>query len=214
MKQSRFTVAIDGPAAAGKGTISKAVAEHFGFAHLDTGLLYRAVGRKALDAGLTEFSAEKTEGLARGLSAADLTRGDLRTAEVAQAASRVALIPEVRAALVEFQREFSHRDGGAVLDGRDIGTVICPDADVKLFVTASAEVRAERRFKELSAKDRETTFKKVLADVVARDARDADRNTAPMVAALDAVVLDTSAMSIDAAVHSSIDIIDAKFGGF
>ncbi|MCP5075602.1 MAG: (d)CMP kinase [Rhodobacteraceae bacterium] len=214
MKQSRFTVAIDGPAAAGKGTISKAVAEHFGFAHLDTGLLYRAVGCKALDAGLTEFSAEKTEGLAKGLSAADLTRGDLRTAEVAQAASRVALIPEVRAALVEFQREFSRRDGGAVLDGRDIGTVICPDADVKLFVTASAEVRAERRFKELSAKDPETTFKKVLADVVARDARDADRDTAPMVAALDAVVLDTSAMSIDAAVHSSIDIIDAKFGGF
>jgi len=138
---SVFTVAIDGPAAAGKGTISKAVAAHFGFAHLDTGLLYRAVGAKTLD-GADPVQAAVT------LAPADM-EGHLRTPEVAQAASRVAVIPEVRAALVDFQRSFAARDGGAVLDGRDIGTVICPEAQVKLFVTASAEVRAERRFLEL-----------------------------------------------------------------
>ena len=130
-----FTVAIDGPAAAGKGTISKAVAAHFGFAHLDTGLLYRAVGAKVL-AGADTVAA------ARALDPVDLEDDSLRTPEVAQAASEVAVIPEVRAALVAFQKDFARREGGAVLDGRDIGTVICPDAEVKLFVTASAECRA------------------------------------------------------------------------
>ena len=140
-----FTVAIDGPAAAGKGTISMAVAAHFGLAHLDTGLLYRAVGARVL-VGVDAIDA------ARDLRAVDLDGDALRTADIAQAASRAAAIPEVRAALVDFQRAFATRQGGAVLDGRDIGTVICPDAAVKLFVTARAEVRAQRRFEELSDK--------------------------------------------------------------
>ena len=195
-----FTVAIDGPAAAGKGTVSKAVAAHFGFAHLDTGLLYRAVGRKVLD-GAEPLAA------ALGLTAEDLQRDDLRNAEVAQAASKVAVLPEVRAALVEFQRAFAARDGGAVLDGRDIGTVICPNAEAKLYVTASDAVRAERRFLELSAKDDTVTRADVLADVRARDARDRQREAAPLKPAEDAVMLDTSEMSIEQAVAAAIETI-------
>lgn len=198
-----FTVAIDGPAAAGKGTISKALAAHFGFAHLDTGLLYRAVGRRTL-------AGEAAEAAARALRPEDLERDDLRTAEVAQAASKVAVIPEVRAALVDFQRAFARRAGGAVLDGRDIGTVICPEAEVKLFVTASAEVRAERRYLELTDKGHDTTREAVLADVRERDARDADRATAPMKPAGDAVLLDTSAMDIPAALAAAIAEVARK----
>jgi cytidylate kinase len=198
-----FTVAIDGPAAAGKGTISKAVAAHFGFAHLDTGLLYRAVGAKVL-AGANPVEA------ARSLTPADL-EGELRTPEVAQAASRVAVIPEVRAALVDFQRSFAARDGGAVLDGRDIGTVICPDAPVKLFVTASAEVRAERRFLELTGKGHDTTRAQVLADVVARDKRDSEREEAPLKPAEDAVMIDTSDLSIDEAVAAAVKAVEMRF---
>lgn len=198
-----FTVAIDGPAAAGKGTISKAVAAHFGFAHLDTGLLYRAVGRRTLE-------GEAAETAARALRPEDLERDDLRSAEVAQAASKVAVIPEVRAALVDFQRAFARRAGGAVLDGRDIGTVICPEAEVKLFVTASAEVRAERRYLELTAKGQDTSRAAVLADVRERDARDADRATAPMKPAEDAVLLDTSTMDIPTALAAAIAEIERK----
>lgn len=196
------TVAIDGPAAAGKGTISKAVAAHFGFAHLDTGLLYRAVGARVLD-GADAVDAAQT------LTPQDLERDDLRTPEVAQAASKVAVIAEVRAALVDFQRAFARRAGGAVLDGRDIGTVICPDAGVKLFVTASAEVRAERRFAELSAKGLAESYETVLADVKTRDARDSSRSEAPLVAAQDAVLLDTSDLSIEQAVARAISIVAA-----
>lgn len=198
-----FTVAIDGPAAAGKGTISKAVAAHFGFAHLDTGLLYRAVGRRTLE-GVDAIEA------AQSLTADELDQGDLRTAEIAQAASKVAVIPEVRAALVDFQRAFARRAGGAVLDGRDIGTVICPHADVKLFVTASPEVRAERRYLELEAKGADVTRDQVLADVRERDARDADRSTAPMRPADDSVLLDTSDLSIEAALAQAVAIIKNK----
>ena len=198
----QFTVAIDGPAAAGKGTISKAVAAAFGFAHLDTGLLYRAVGAKTLD-GMDAVTAAET------LDPVDLENDALRTAEVAQAASKVAVIPEVRSALVAFQQSFARRTGGAVLDGRDIGTVICPDADVKLFVTASAECRAERRFLELSAKSPETTREQVLADVIARDKRDSERATAPLKPADDAVMIDTSDMSIDEAIKAACDAINA-----
>ncbi|MCX8953887.1 d(CMP) kinase [Ruegeria sp. NA] len=198
-----FTVAIDGPAAAGKGTISKAVAAHFGFAHLDTGLLYRAVGRRTLE-------GESAIEAAQSLTAEELEKGDLRTADVAQAASKVAVLPEVRAALVDFQRAFSRRAGGAVLDGRDIGTVICPDAEVKLFVTASAEVRAERRFLELSAKGADVTREQVLADVRERDARDAERSAAPMKPAEDAVQLDTTDLSIEAALAKALEVINAK----
>ena len=197
-----FAIAIDGPAAAGKGTISKAVAAHFGFAHLDTGLLYRAVGAKVLD-GVDPIEA------ARSLVAEDLENDALRTADVAQAASRIAVIAEVRAALVDFQRAFARRAGGAVLDGRDIGTVICPDAEAKLFVTASAEVRAARRHAELLGWGSEASFEAVLADVKERDARDAGRAEAPMVAALDAVLIDTSSMSIDAAVTAAIAAVEA-----
>ena len=197
-----FAIAIDGPAAAGKGTISKAVAAHFGFAHLDTGLLYRAVGAKVLD-GVDPIEA------ARSLVAQDLDNDALRTADVAQAASRIAVIAEVRAALVDFQRAFARRAGGAVLDGRDIGTVICPDAEAKLFVTASAEVRAARRHAELLGRGSEASFEAVLADVKERDARDAGRAEAPMVAALDAVLIDTSSMSIDAAVTAAIAAVEA-----
>ncbi|WP_170545114.1 (d)CMP kinase [Ruegeria arenilitoris] len=198
-----FTVAIDGPAAAGKGTISKGVATHFELAHLDTGLLYRAVGRRTLD-GTDPVEA------AQALTAEELEQGDLRTAEIAQAASKVAVIPEVRAALVDFQRAFARRAGGAVLDGRDIGTVICPEAEVKLFVTASVEVRAERRFLELSAKGSDVTREQVLADVRERDARDAERSTAPMKPADDAVLLDTSDLSIEAALAQALAFIEQK----
>ncbi len=198
----KITVAIDGPAAAGKGTIGKAVAERFGMAHLDTGLLYRAVGRRVL-------AGEDAVAAARALVSGDLARGDLRAAEVAQAASRAAVIPEVRAALVDFQHAFARREGGAVLDGRDIGTVICPGAEVKLFVTASDQVRAERRFLELAAKDPGVTRDKVLGDVRARDARDSERATAPLKPAADAVILDTSGMSIEAAVEEACNLVSS-----
>lgn len=200
-----FTIAIDGPAAAGKGTISKAVAAHFGFAHLDTGLLYRAVAAKVL-AGADPVAA------ARALDPVDLENDALRTPAVAQAASEVAVMPEVRQALEAFQRDFARRGAGAVLDGRDIGTVICPDAEAKLFVTASPECRAERRFQELTGKGMEITFETVLADVKARDDRDRNRAAAPLVPAADAVLLDTSDLSIDAAVARAIEIITAKRG--
>ena len=184
-----FTIAIDGPAASGKGTIARALAQHLGFAHLDTGLLYRAVGALGGD----PIAA------ARGLAPQDLARDDLRTAEAGQAASRVAAIPEVRAALVDFQRSFARTDPGAVLDGRDIGTVICPGAELKLYVTASDSVRARRRALELQAD--ETT---ILAELRERDARDAARDVAPMRAADDALLLDTSDMSIEDAVARAI----------
>lgn len=198
-----FTIAIDGPAAAGKGTISKAVAEHFGFAHLDTGLLYRAVGRKVLD-GAEPLAA------AQALRARDLQADDLRTPAVAQAASKVAEIPEVRAALVDFQRAFARRSGGAVLDGRDIGTVICPEAEAKLYVTASAKVRAQRRYLELREQGVDTTLPEVLEEVVARDARDADRAAAPMAEAWDAVRIDTSDLTIEDAVAAAIEAVEAR----
>jgi len=198
-----FTIAIDGPAAAGKGTISKAVAAHFGFAHLDTGLLYRAVGAKML-AGIEPIEAAQT------LTPQDLEDDTLRTPDVAQAASKVAVIPEVRAALLDFQRAFARRQGGAVLDGRDIGTVICPEAEVKLFVTASAQVRAQRRYQELVVKDMATSLDAVLADVIARDERDMNRAEAPLKPAADAVTIDTSDLAIDAAVAAAIHAIDAK----
>ena len=190
-----FTVAIDGPAAAGKGTISKAIAFDFGFAHLDTGLLYRAVGALVAE-GKDPILA------ARELKPSDLERGGLRTMGAGQAASRVAAIPEVRAALVDFQRSFARKEGGAVLDGRDIGTVICPQAEVKLFVTASPEVRAHRRWLEVGGDEAE-----VLAQVKERDRRDSDRATAPLIPADDATIIDTSFMSIDDAVAKASALI-------
>jgi cytidylate kinase len=201
-----FTVAIDGPAASGKGTISKAVAAHFGFAHLDTGLLYRAVAAKVLEGAQPAQAAT-------ALMPTDLESDALRTPAVAQKASEVAVIPAVRAALVDFQRSFAARAGGAVLDGRDIGTVICPEAQVKLFVTAHAEVRARRRFDELTGKGMELRYAEVLADVKARDARDRDRAEAPLKPAEDAVQIDTSEMSIADAVARAVTLIEARQSG-
>ena len=191
----RFTVAIDGPAAAGKGTISRAIARHYGFAHLDTGLLYRAVGAKGGD----------PVEAARTLLPEDLTAPDLRSLEAGQAASRVAVIPEVRAALTEFQRRFARREGGAVLDGRDIGTVICPEAEVKLYVTASPEVRAHRRWLEVGGDPAQ-----VLAEVIERDARDMNRAEAPLKPAADAVMLDTSTLAIQEAIAAAVAAIDTR----
>lgn len=198
-----FTVAIDGPAASGKGTISRAIAAHFGFAHLDTGLLYRATGRKTLD-GTPALEAAQT------LTAEDLQGDGLRAPDVAQAASKVAAMPDVRKALVDFQRAFAARAGGAVLDGRDIGTVICPDAEVKLFVTASDDVRAERRWKELTFKGHKVSIEEVLADLRERDRRDSTRADAPMKAADDALQLDTTSLSIEEAVASAVKRIEAR----
>ena len=192
-----FTVAIDGPAAAGKGTIGRAVAARFGFSHLDTGLLYRAVGVKGGD----------PVAAAEGLEPGDLVRDDLRSLEAGQAASRVAIIPQVRAALVEFQRRFARAEGGAVLDGRDIGTVICPEAEVKLYVTASAEVRAHRRWLEVGGDEA-----RVLAEVQERDARDMGRADAPLRAAADAFVMDTSVLSVEEAVARAISLVEQKLG--
>lgn len=203
-RPGRFTVAIDGPAAAGKGTIARAVADHFGFAHLDTGTLYRAVGLKTLHKGRGVITDAAATAIAAALSETDLDRDDLRTPRAARAASKVAIIPGVRAALLEFQRVFARREGGAVIDGRDIGTVICPDADVKLYVTADPQTRARRRFDELSAKGLETSLETVLADLMARDERDATRDAAPMRAADDAHLLDTTELSIDAAVALAV----------
>tara|TARA_B110000037_G_scaffold199372_1_gene239076 strand:- start:3727 stop:4341 length:615 start_codon:yes stop_codon:yes gene_type:complete len=195
-----FTIAIDGPAAAGKGTISKAVAAHFAMAHLDTGLLYRAVAAQMLQ-GADPLVA------AQSLRPEDLDAANLRSPEVALAASQVGVMAEVRAELLAFQRSFARREGGAVLDGRDIGTVICPKAEVKLFVTASAEVRARRRHQELVAGGTQIDFDQVLADVTTRDTRDAERAEAPMIAAVDAVVIDTSNLTIDAAIAVAVSIV-------
>lgn len=193
-----FTVAIDGPAAAGKGTISRAVAERFGFRHLDTGLLYRAVGALGGD----------PVAAAQGLRPQDLDRDDLRSLEAGQAASRVAAIPQVRAALVEFQRRFARGEGGAVLDGRDIGTVICPEAEVKLYVTASPEVRAHRRWLEVGGDEA-----RVLAEVRERDARDMGRADAPLKPAADAVLIDTSTLGIDEAVAAACTLVADRMEG-
>ena len=200
-----FTIAIDGPAASGKGTISREVARVFGCAHLDTGLLYRAVGLRMLE-------GEEPLEAARALMPADLEKDGLRTGAVGEAASKVAAIPEVRAALVDFQRAFARRDGGAVLDGRDIGTVICPEAEAKLFVIASPETRARRRFQEFVAAGEDVDYSRVLEDVRARDARDMGRADAPLRPADDATEIDTTHLSIEEAVAAAIIAIEAVGG--
>lgn len=199
-------IAVDGPAAAGKGTIARALATHYGYHFLDTGSLYRMVGLAALRAGGEPITPEAAMTAARSLDPQSFSDGELRNERVGAAASIVAVIPEVRAALLELQRAFARKAPGAVLDGRDIGTVVCPDAPVKLYVTASPEVRAKRRQQELGAQD----YDAVLAEIRARDARDLQRATAPLVAAKDAVILDTTAMDIAAAVAAAIRVVDAK----
>ena len=199
-------IAVDGPAAAGKGTIARALARHYGYHFLDTGALYRMVGLAAIRAGGEPITTDAAILAAKSLDPSLFTDAELRNEKAGAAASIVAVIPEVRAALLDLQRSFAKKPPGAVLDGRDIGTVVCPDAHAKLFITASAEVRAKRRQKELGAAD----YEAVLADIRARDERDSKRATAPLVAAKDAVVLDTSEMDIAAAVRAAIDSVELK----
>jgi len=205
-------IAIDGPAASGKGTLGLRIAEHFGFAHLDTGLLYRAVARDVLARGAAIDDEQVAIDCARSLDPASLSDPALRQTGVGEAASIVARVEEVRAALLQFQREFARRKPGAVLDGRDIGTVVCPDADVKIFVTAEPEVRAERRYLERKAAGDEITYREVLDLIRQRDARDAGRTSAPMRPASDAILLDTTNLGIEAAFDAAVGLIKRKIG--
>jgi len=190
---NNIVIAIDGPAASGKGTISKAISEKLQFNYLDTGKLYRAIGARYLE-GYPPIVA------AQSLDSKDLDKYDLQKQEIAQAASEIALIPEVRAALLKFQRDFSQKMPGAVLDGRDIGTIVCPDAKIKIFLTASLEARAKRRYIELYENDQKISFKRILEQIKERDERDQTRSSSPMVAASDAKIFDTSELSINEAV--------------
>jgi CMP/dCMP kinase len=205
-------IAIDGPAASGKGTLAKRIAAHFGLHHLDTGLLYRAVARDVQRLGAALDDAERAAAAARALDPAELDDPDLRKPGAGEAASIVARIPQVRAALLEFQRSFARRPPGAVLDGRDIGTAVCPEADVKIYVTATPEVRAERRYLEMQGRGEAATYEGVLADIRRRDQRDASRDTAPMRSADDAFLLDTSNLDIEAAFDTAVGVILRKAG--
>lgn len=206
-------IAIDGPAAAGKGTLAKRLAAHFHYAHLDTGGIYRATGKKALDAAINLENHAASAAIAASLTPADLVAAGLRSEEVGHAASVVSAIPEVRAALLDFQRDFAANPPGhakgAVLDGRDVGTVVCPDADVKLYVTASDEVRAHRRHKELQERGLNAIYARVLDELRDRDARDTNRAVAPLKPADDAVVIDTSDLDADAAFDKALAAVTA-----
>lgn len=203
-------IAIDGPAASGKGTIARRLAAHYGLPHLDTGLLYRATAAGLLQADKDLRDVEAAVAAARGLGLTEFDEAALRGARMGEAASVVAAIPEVRAALVRAQRDFAARASGAVLDGRDIGTVICPNADVKIFVTASPATRAQRRALELMKRGEKIDYADVLADIVRRDARDADRLDAPMRAANDAETLDTTRLDIENAFARALAIVEAR----
>ncbi|HYL31892.1 MAG TPA: (d)CMP kinase [Stellaceae bacterium] len=200
-------IAVDGPAASGKGTLARRLAEHFGLNHLDTGSLYRAVAFRALAAGADPADPDAAVAAARRIDARDLADPRLRDDKVAQAASVVAAIPGVRMALLDFQRDFARRGPGAVLDGRDIGTVVCPDADAKIFLTATVEARALRRFKELQAAGGPAIYERVLQDMMLRDARDRERRTAPLQRASGAFELDTTALDADAAFAAALRYI-------
>ena len=202
-------IAIDGPAASGKGTLGKRLAAHFRLRHLDTGLLYRAVAKMLLDEGAPLDDRARARAAARALDPARFDEAALKSHAVGEAASIVSAIPEVRAALVDYQRAFATRPPGAVLDGRDIGTVIAPDADVKIFVTASALERARRRARELAAQGIAADEAEILADIERRDERDRSRAVAPLAPAPDAHLLDTTHLDIDAAVRAAIDIVTA-----
>ena len=206
---STLIIAVDGPAASGKGTIARALAAHFGLPHMDTGLLYRATALNLLEMGGdpdSEFAAAR----ATELLQINATDPELKSETVGGIASRISVYPLVREALLERQKRFAAQDGGAVLDGRDIGTVIAPDATVKLFVTARPQVRARRRFAELRARGLDVHFPDVLADIVARDERDTGRDTAPLAMAADAVLLDTSDLDPGAAIAAAIAAVAAK----
>lgn len=201
-------IAIDGPAASGKGTIARRLAAHYGLPHLDTGLLYRAVGAKALENNVDFDDAAALAGIAAGLDLATLDAEALKAGPVGEAASKVAAVPEVRAKLLKLQQDFAHQPGGAVLDGRDIGTVIAPDAEVKLFVTATPEARAERRFNELLKRGEEVTLAAVLDDIRRRDARDSGRSSAPLVQAPDAQVLDNTGLDVEGSWQAALALAE------
>lgn len=205
-----LVIAIDGPAASGKGTLARRLAAHYGLPHLDTGLLYRATACALLDEGLPLDDVEAAVEAARGLSLTDFDEERLRARDMGEAASVVAAMPAVRAALIDMQRAFAARPEGAVLDGRDIGTVICPEATVKIFVTASPETRAQRRALELASRGEEVDYAAILEDVRKRDARDSSRSAAPLKAADDAVTLDTSELDRDEAFAAALRIAKEK----
>jgi cytidylate kinase len=206
-------IAIDGPAASGKGTLGKRLAAHYGLRHLDTGLIYRAVAKAVLDKGQKPDDASAATAAAKSLDPSDFDEGALKAHSISEAASIVSAIRSVREALLAFQRDFASRPPGAVLDGRDIGTVICPDADVKIFVTATPEVRARRRAAEYKAQGRSVGEAEVLADIRNRDHRDQSRAIAPLKQAPDAHLLDTTHLDIDAAIRAAIDIVEASRAG-
>lgn len=202
-------IAIDGTLASGKGTIARRLSGWYGLAHMDTGRLYRATGVAALAKGVSFEDPGALAEVARTLDLNDYTEDDLRTAEAGQAASKVAAVPQVRAALLQLQRDFAQQPKGAVLDGRDIGTVVCPDADVKLWIDASVEVRAERRWRELTEKGDTLSLDDMIAQLKERDARDKNRSDAPMIAAADSVLIDTTHLTIDAAVDKARAAVEA-----
>jgi len=206
-------IAIDGPAASGKGTLGKKLAAHYGLRHLDTGLIYRAVAKALVDAGERPEDAAAAVAAAKELDLANFDEATLKTYAVGEAASIVSAIPGVRAALLDFQREFAAQPPGAVLDGRDIGTVVCPGADVKIYVTATPEVRAKRRAAEYRVAGRGIDEASVLADILRRDQRDSNRAAAPLQQAPDAYLLDTTHLAIDAAIRAAIDIVEATRAG-
>jgi CMP/dCMP kinase len=202
-------IAIDGPAASGKGTIARRVAERYRLPHLDTGLLYRAVAAALLAEDRDLYDEAAAVAAARGLGLTDFDEAVLRTRQMGEAASVVAAMPRVRAALIDAQRAFAARPGGAVLDGRDIGTVVCPEAEVKIFVTASAAQRAQRRALELIQRGEKADYQAILADIIRRDARDSTREAAPLRPADDAVTLDTTNLGVEAASAEAIRIVEA-----
>jgi cytidylate kinase len=205
-------VAIDGPAASGKGTLARRLAEHFHLPYLDTGLLYRATAASLLHNDRDLNDVEAAVAAARALSLTEFDGEQLRGRAMSEAASIVAAMPDVRASLIRLQRDFAAKPGGAVLDGRDIGTVICPKADVKIFVTASAATRAQRRALELAGRGEKADYAAVLLDILRRDERDSSRRDAPMAAAADAVTLDTTHLGIDAAFAAAVAIVEGKVG--
>lgn len=201
-------IAIDGTLASGKGVIGKRLAEHYEIPHLDTGALYRAVGLEAITQGVSFDNIGQLASIATSVRLESYEDKDLRTSEVGNAASKVAAIPNVRAALLEFQRNFANQPGGAVLDGRDIGTVVCPNAEIKLWIQADMDVRAARRWREFEVLGRQVTLSDTLADLKERDARDRSRGIAPMIRARDAYLIDTSKMTIEEAVQTAREHID------
>ena len=210
---SPVIIAIDGPAASGKGTLARRLAEHLGLEHLDTGLTYRAVGNALLQSGLPLDREELAEIVAENLDLGTLDREVLSAHEIGEAASKIAIMSDVRKILVAQQRKFATQGSGAVLDGRDIGTIVCPNADVKLYITASAEARAKRRHREVDEKSGGSTYENILADIMKRDERDMGRADSPLKPAEDAHLIDTTEMSIETAFQTALELVEKTLSG-